>query len=311
MKPFSRRCARIARRLVVVALIQHAAQADGARPDFCEPLVEQPVAADAAGDHGHGLLWRVTHADGPVSYVFGTMHIADPRVLGVIERVTPALEQTVRFAREVALDPAAMATVREAMFFQDGRTLSGVAGEELFGLTARHLEGHGLSAAVVDAMKPWAALTTLSTPSGIPGQPLDALLARAAQAAGKDIVALETAAEQVAVFDALTLSQQIEKLREAACHYERFQADLEELIARYEARDLAGLLELTLRYTDEEQALFLDTLIWERNERMVERVIPMFATAATFVAIGALHLPGPRGVLRLLEAQGFEVEAVY
>jgi len=44
---------------------------------------------------------------------------------------------------------------------------------------------------------------------------------------------------------------------------------------------------------------------------MVERMQPLLTAGDSFIAIGALHLPGERGVLRLLAQRGYTVEAIY
>lgn len=297
--------------LVMALLVAGAHAGNAPLPAFCEPLVEHPVPARAAGGHARGLLWRVSRDGRPTSYVFGTMHVSDPRVLEVMGEVQGALAGSERFVMEVVLDLQAAATLQQAMFLTDGRTLSGLAGEALFGLTSRRLSAYGLPPEVVDAMKPWAAFTTLSMPANAAGLPLDMQLMAAAQAAGKEVSALETVAEQVAVFESLPEAEQIDMLREVVCHYDRFQDDVERMVTMYRERNLAGLLELSLRYASENRAVFLDTLLWARNRRMVERAVPLLESRPTFMAVGALHLPGPRGVLGLLEARGFRVEAVY
>ncbi|MBL4666685.1 MAG: TraB/GumN family protein, partial [Sneathiella sp.] len=48
-------------------------------------------------------------------------------------------------------------------------------------------------------------------------------------------------------------------------------------------------------------------LIKQRNHHMAERMLPKLSSKATFVAIGALHLPGQDGVLSLLEKNGYKI----
>lgn len=48
-----------------------------------------------------------------------------------------------------------------------------------------------------------------------------------------------------------------------------------------------------------------------RNSRMVERMQDYLHKGNAFIAIGALHLPGEKGVLHLLEQKGFTVTAIY
>jgi uncharacterized protein YbaP (TraB family) len=89
------------------------------------------------------------------------------------------------------------------------------------------------------------------------------------------------------------------------------------MIPLYLKRDLAALQAVGTDLTDtsaEERRgaeAFLDRLVDERNVRMVERMIPRLEEGATFVAVGALHLPGQRGILQLLANRGYKVAAVY
>ena len=38
---------------------------------------------------------------------------------------------------------------------------------------------------------------------------------------------------------------------------------------------------------------------------------PLLEAGHAFITVGALHLPGERGILHLLEQRGYRVEAVY
>jgi uncharacterized protein YbaP (TraB family) len=50
-------------------------------------------------------------------------------------------------------------------------------------------------------------------------------------------------------------------------------------------------------------------IVYERNRRFVSRMLQIAApNKPVFVAIGALHLGGPKGVLQLLRQRGFVVE---
>lgn len=54
---------------------------------------------------------------------------------------------------------------------------------------------------------------------------------------------------------------------------------------------------------------FRERLIDDRNHRMAERLIPLL-DRRLFVAVGAGHLPGEQGILRLLEQRGFTATRV-
>lgn len=51
-------------------------------------------------------------------------------------------------------------------------------------------------------------------------------------------------------------------------------------------------------------------IVYERNRRFVARMTAIAApNRPLFVAIGSLHLGGPKGVLELLRQQGYRVDA--
>lgn len=257
-----------------------------------------------------GLVFRVTTADGTTSYLLGTMHVADPRILAITTEVTEEIAASRRFVMEVVLDMEAMFALQGAMFFGDATSLGDHLGEELFLRIADMMSARGVPETLLQTMKPWAVYTTLSTPAGNPGIPLDMQLMMQAQGHGLSVTGLETVAEQVAVFESVALDDQVELLREMACHYDVFQAEIEEMVERYVARDLRALVALSLRHVDASREAFLDALLWTRNERMVERMQPMLDEGGAFIAIGALHLPGARGILQHLERLGYDIEVV-
>jgi len=58
---------------------------------------------------------------------------------------------------------------------------------------------------------------------------------------------------------------------------------------------------------DELAKRLMHSLIDERNQRMLERMLPELKKGRTFIAVGALHLPGEFGLLNLLRKAGFAV----
>ena len=277
----------------------------------CAALHRAAPVERAAVVHGQGLLWRVTGADAGASYVLGTMHIAEARVMQVVDVIQQQFAASPLFAMEVVLDGAAMQKLGVAMFYADGRRLSKEVGAPLFASIARHLTDYGIPSALAENMKPWAAFITLSMPLGASAPPLDMQLMNAARQAGKQVVGLESVEEQLAVFDGVPDTDQIAMLRDVACHYQVFQQELAEMVDAYVARDLAALVEQSERYDSAGKEAFMDKLLYQRNVRMAERMVPLLAVGHAFIAVGALHLPGERGVLRLLERHGYRVEAVY
>ena len=290
---------------------------------FCRVCFYQPVQAYDCPERGEsglpaeiagfsfGNLWRVETDTGAINHVFGTIHISDPRISQLRQPVAQALNDSASLGMEVVLDRGAISTMSSAMQLADGNSLKKILPPDLFAATAMLLGRYGVSARATEQLKPWAAFVTLSLPAKRFGVPLDMLLMQRAERAGLSIFGLETVAEQIGVFENLSDADALDLLREVVCRYEENQADIETMIELYLAEDLGALMQMSLRYPSSLQDRFLDVLLWQRNRRMVLNMVPYLETGGAFIAIGALHLPGPGGVLDLLSKRGYTIEAIH
>jgi uncharacterized protein YbaP (TraB family) len=280
-------------------------------------LLLLPLGVGAAGARfDSGLLFRIQSASStPPSYLYGTMHSEDPRVVSLPEPVSSALSGASVFVLEVVPDERAMAASAVAMRYGDGTLLADVLPVELYARIIDALALRGIPEAVVSGFKPWAVLTLLNAPEAETGEFLDMKLYRRAVAAEIPVRGLESMAEQVSALDTLSTDDQVALLRETLRTQAQLPEMFEALTEAYLQRDLRGLLELNdgfLRQADPALiARFETALIHDRNARMEKRVLPMLAEGGHFIAVGALHLPGEGGLLERLSRRGLRIERVY
>lgn len=265
--------------------------------------------------HTKGLLWKITRPGVPANYVFGTMHVEDPRVTRLATPVEQAFQASKRVCTEAKLDYEALAAEMQAMFFSDGRTLRGVAGEALYARALQAAARHGLAEPMVMFMKPLTLAYLLSMPPQQTGQFLDMVLYTRAVRERKELCGLEQAQEHAAVLGSLPMDDQLSILRRTLDHLPQLSEMYEPLLDAYLNRDLDALVRVARAYpwsggVDQNQR-FLDALVIERNRLMVTRMLPYLKQGDTFVAVGALHLPGEVGILQLLEQQGWNVSPVW
>lgn len=279
-------------------------------------------AAAQDGRFDHGVLWRLDPPDGGrPSHLLGTMHIADPRVLDVPAAVLEALAASDTAVFEVIEGMAAQQAVAASMFYDDGRTLEDVLGPELWQETLAAARPYGLTSPLVRRYKPWGLMVMLSLPVDQmrmmmeQGTVLDTLLQERAAADGKAVVGLETAAEQVAVFEAMDEDDQIALLASLVASKAQNDRAFELMIRFYLARDLAGLVAIdeALENSLEAEILarFMERLKTARDGLMFERLQPLLDDGGLFIAVGALHLTGESGLLERFAAAGYGVDAVY
>lgn len=168
---------------------------------------------------------------------------------------------------------------------------------------------------LVQQMKPWAVAAQLNLPQSQSGIFLDMKLFQEASASGKAVYGLETMAEQMGVFESMSEREQLVFLDESIKHANEVPEMIRRILDLYLAGDLTGLKQysdrMMARNSSQLTEIFQKRLIVDRNQRMVERMQPRLDEGNAFIAVGALHLPGDEGILRLLEKQGYSVRSVY
>ncbi|MDX1519046.1 MAG: TraB/GumN family protein [Gammaproteobacteria bacterium] len=279
----------------------------------CRDFVINESPENVPAYFADALLWKVTRKDQAPSYIFGTIHVSDPRVLQIPDPVITAMSHSRRFAMETVPEAEELVTLHQLMFYTDDSRLSDLLDEDKFRKTVEILNSYNMSDESIIRLKPWAAYLTMNYPINN-SLPLDMVLLEIARQQDMQIMGLESITEQLSAFTSLDNREQIRLLIDTLCNYDLVLHGFEEMIALYLERDLHGLYSFSLRRSfpgdDIYDRLFKKLLI-DRNHLMVERMDGLLREGGTFVAIGALHLTGQEGVLALLDRAGYEIEAVY
>jgi uncharacterized protein YbaP (TraB family) len=99
-------------------------------------------------------------------------------------------------------------------------------------------------------------------------------------------------------------------------HHDLIPGIVEKSIQAYLKRDLGAMWEINNSMMEDEadknlNEAFLQRVLYDRNQRMVGRMQPRLAEGEAFIAVGALHLYGDKGVLSLLQSRGYQVTRLY
>ncbi|MDH5408923.1 MAG: TraB/GumN family protein [Gammaproteobacteria bacterium] len=274
-----------------------------------------PVSNIQAGTEQRGIVWQIKAEGSLPSYIMGTVHSDDARVLQLPKPVQAVFDRANSFTAELKLDFSTMQKAAEMMFSESVRPLKLLIGQQRYQNIVPLMAKHGISATQLQNMKPWAVAVSLSMPESKGGPVLDAFLYQLAQSQGKKLYGLETVKEQISVFESLSTQQQISLLDEAMLQHKKMDTVYAELIELYLQRDLTALEQASKKYMQMGDQSLTDKLnqkiLIERNYRMVRRMQVRLKDGNSFIAVGALHLPGDEGILRLLQKQGYRVTAIY
>ena len=286
---------------------------------------ERAAAETPNGDH---RLWRVTAPGGAVSHLYGTMHVSDPTIVALppdAQAAFDAAETVVIETTDVLNEEAAAAAMLgrpDLMAFTDGRTLLDLMDEEEAALLATALESRGMTLEGVKALKPWVLLGALALPEcelAARDDFLDVALARTAQAEGRAVEGLETAVEQLDAMASLPLDMHVDGLVGSARLGDAMDDVFRTMGLMYREGEIGGIwpvlqaasehLAPGAEMAESDMVAFEEAVVTARNRTMAERAAPLLDRGGAFVAVGALHLPGEAGLVELLRAAGYTVEA--
>ena len=271
-----------------------------------------------------GLLWQVDKEGIEPSYLFGTIHLSDPRVLALPKAADEAYRSanTVVIETTDILDPKSFMRLKleqpDLLLFTDGTTLKSHIPAERRAEIEQKLAEHGIVLDAVAKMKPWVLNALLALPEcekerkSEGKKPLDQRLALDAKAEGRTVLGLESAAEQFEATNKLPLDFHIRNLIASIEYGDKIEDAMETTTALYLDGEV-GMIMPVLRkivpdgLSDDDHDLFLKYLISDRNHVMADRAIPIIDKGNAFIAVGALHLPGKDGIIELLRAKGYRV----
>ncbi len=274
------------------------------------------AAGEAPAKFSKGLLWKIEKTSTRPSYVFGTIHLDDARVTNLPAPVKKTLASSNSFTMEMIIDETSVQKFAESMLRDDGSDLKAVLGEPLYVKTTEAMREYGMPSEITARLKPWALMLTLILPKGQQGVIVDDVLYQQALQQNKSVHQLESVEEQISVFDGLPMEVQVDLLKQTVDHHDLIPGMVEKSIQAYLKRDIGAMWEINNSMMEDEadknlNEAFLQRVLYDRNKRMAERIQPLLAEGGVFIAVGALHLFGEKGVLSLLQSSGYRVTRMY
>lgn len=271
--------------------------------------------SDAGSEQAGGPLWRL-EKEGAVVYLLGSFHLLD----NVDYRDNPALQnafedaETVVFETDIAELESSRTRrfVRSQGLYGKGKSLRGEISAETYRLLARTAGELGVPMKRLDTFRPWLCAITVTNLKyrqlGFRAQNgVDTYFYDRAERAGKEILALETPEEQISLFAALLPEDQEKLLARTLEDLDGFEQKVGRLVAAWKAGDAAALNRILLENFRDYPVIYR-RLVTERNRRWLQQLEPLLGgPQEVLVVVGAAHLVGPEGLLRLLERRGYRV----
>ncbi len=256
------------------------------------------------------LLWRITPAKSKrSSYLFGTMHVRDLRAFGWLETARHYLATCEVFATEFDFSETDEAALALALKLPDNKTLDQFLKPGVW----KNLDFYcrkelGIPAEAMRRQHPMTVTTALTAAfmADESAHSLDETLWHDAQALGKVTTGVETFADQLNTLNNIPFQQQIKALTWLLKNHKSQKRRLKKMMGWYASGNIVQLYKAAKKDARGMRRI----LLYDRNVMMTKRFEEIARERPLFCAVGAGHLAGQKGMLRMLKKAGFKVKAV-
>ncbi len=262
----------------------------------------------------NALLWEITGKDlKEPSYIFGTIHMipeADyffPEVWKekFLACKTLALEIDVNMSLLEQVDLAKKIILPQGTSLADYMEPTEYLNLQTYILDSLHIKKAKWNQ--MNKIKPLFSMSLIYEDLMDDLKTYETELNDLAKKNGIPTIGLETADYQIDILNKISIEDQIDMLTGDELAGNPID-ELAKLIKVYKAQDINQMLELYKK--DEAMKAYEYDLLTKRNQNWIPKIIAAAKKGSTFVAVGAMHLPGEAGVLRLLESEGYTVKAI-
>jgi|ERR1043166_7707209 uncharacterized protein YbaP (TraB family) len=283
-------------------------------------LVSPAARATARGEKT--FLWKVTSGRGEV-YLLGSMHMAKKDLYPLPKEIEEAFARSKFLVIEADEEKVGQEKIQQMVMekgmYPEGDTITKHLSKEAAKKLGEELGKSGASLEQVERFKPWLVGIMLSMQAmqklGFePDQGIDKHFIKEAKEKSREILEVESVEFQLNLLSSLTEEQGNKMLLQTLDEIETTGKQMDKIIAAWKKGDAEEINKLIVTEPaakhpewKELQAKLLD----DRNVGMTAKVEEYLKKDGPyFVVVGAGHLVGEKGVIRLLEQKKYKVEQI-
>ncbi|TCJ18957.1 TraB/GumN family protein [Flaviaesturariibacter flavus] len=263
------------------------------------------------------LLWRISgNGLQQPSYLFGTMHLLCAQQIDLSDSLRAAIASTSQVYLELDMENVQeLSGVMGRMKMNGDTTLADLLPRPQYDSVRSFFsdKDNMIPFAMLEKFKPMLAASALMEADMDCPNPIsmEQLIMAEAKEQGRDIKGLETMSFQMSIFDSIPYALQARQLIDYVRNYGKGDSrkEFEEMMQAYLLQRLDKLEGITRR-DGAGMDSYNDLLLFRRNANWVQQLQRLMPESSVLVAVGAGHLPGDKGLIRLLRAAGYTVEPV-
>lgn len=255
------------------------------------------------------LLWRLKHpSSGAFHFLYGTMHVKNKAAFAHIERVEPLLSRSALYVGEMDLADPQLAELNDHFRLGSHQTLVDLYGRHRYSRMQTIIaKAYDVDIDLYIDLKPMILANILSEKTLVQHYDvaLDQHLWHMAEEYDIETAGLESAQDQINILNNTSILEQKKMLNATFKNVNRYKKRLLALSKMYEDERLKDLFKVSKNSL----GALRKPLLYDRNNRMADRVVELCQGEQVFITVGAAHLAGKYGLLRLLKKSGFKISA--
>jgi uncharacterized protein YbaP (TraB family) len=257
------------------------------------------------------LLWEVSgNGLQKPSFLFGTFHLLCKQDIHFSDQLKKALNYSNEIYMEMDMDdPSTMLGGMLYMNMRGDTTLADLyTAKEYTRLKNYFSDTLKMPLAFLQKAKPYFLVALLyprmmncSSPAGVEEE-----LVKLAKEDKKEIQGLETIQFQASVFDSIPYQWQAKELLKNIDSFSVNKEEFKTMVDFYKNQNMDSIKAM-LGKSEFGSDKYDDLLLNNRNKKWVKKLDTIMKKESVFVAVGAGHLVGDKGLISLLRKQGYTV----
>lgn len=261
------------------------------------------------------LIWKITGKDLPgPSYLFGSVHVSSTREAAVHKTIIEQLFRSDALVFETNLsDPGyQQMALKFAMMEKD--SLDGILSPGQYDQLKHFFqEEFSFPLEAVKRMKPFYLASLIGAMNKEDkGISYEEELLLIAQEKAKPVTGISTLEKESEILSKISLPDQVDYLFDEIESYSsgRSEALKQEIFQAYRKADIERIYSLMSGSLKDHPEIF-QQMFMERNASWITPMMWLMREQTCFFAVGVGHLPGEKGLIRLLRKEGYKVVPVH
>ncbi len=263
------------------------------------------------------FLWQLSY-EGKVNYLLGSVHIGTQELYPLPRVIEDAFEKSDILVLEADItkgsEKEVMDLIQEIAYLKGEETLESSISGENYGMISKEMKKRGYDISLFSNFKPWFLALSIMPLEMMkmgfsPYFGIEMHFVKKAQEKGMEIMELEGIKYQLTLFDSFPEELQEMFLVDSFLELDSMKENLSGLIDYWRNGDTENMYKYLFDAMEKQPKLekFYEKLNDERNIEMAEKIKGYFKDGRTyFIVVGSLHIIGEKGIVSILEDQGFE-----